>query len=955
MKKFSLLLLALVMALAASARPVSVDEAASVAQSYWTNVLGQKQISCTLVSNTDFSSLYIFSMNNEGFVIVSSDDRCYPILGYSTNNVAQEMGPETRFWLNQYEQEIQAVKAGEVDVEADLAVHNQSQWQNILQNTWSAPKSATAVSPLMTTQWNQSPYYNYYCPNGTPVGCLATAVAQVMKYWNHPVRGTGSHSYYSNLYGTLSADFGSTTYDWANMPNALRASSSSAQIQAVATLSYHVGVSMNMDYGPDGSGAYVTGGYNTAEYALPTYFGYKPSLECRYKSYYSETNWVEMLKDEIYAGRPVVYAGYDAGGGHAFVFDGYNASNLFHVNWGWGGYYNGYYAMGALNPGGGGTGTNATNTFNSGNHALFGLEPIPTLRANPSSLMLSADAGSTTFSVVSDGETSAQWQATSSASWLSVTPNHGNGMGSVTTVTATVTANTTGHERMAVVTIIEGDDTARVNVTQLTCSSADMCQLTVRMAGTNDNGWNEASLSIESPSGVTYGTAKLEAGIYAEQSFNVCSDSVIFTWHNGSSDGVCSFSVLNANGAVVLNHDRTETIFNLDQWVVESPCAATTDVEPLTYNINAPTADSLKGVVAGAGQYVMGDTCVLLATAMPGYRFQKWSDGVVLNPRSVLVTNNRNLTAYFTTLGVDTIQYENNQISGTFGQGNDFSYAVKLRQVDLIGHRQLTGVKFYAGGVGTYRIEVYSGGEDAPDSVVYRANRNVTRNTASSWNVFSLYTPVTINHRGSLWVVITAVDCADSISYASYGGNPNGSWYTSDGGNTWSNLVQSDQPVYGTWMVRVAMDYDNAEYTLTAGSNRRSWGTVTGGGIYRYGEIATLEATPAEGCYFQRWTDKATENPHPVVVVSDTVVRAIFAEGEPEGIDNAAAAEFATLVQGRTLTVMGAQGMRLGIYDLMGRQVYAAPAYNQQPIALPFAGVYMVRVEGLAARKIVVY
>lgn len=954
MKKTALLVIALFMTLVVAANPVSKETAERVAANYWTSVLGQKLSHSDLVQVAEFQTLYIVNLSGQGFVIVPADDRCYPVLGYSTSGIAEDMGPETRFWLNQYEQEISAIIAGEVSVDEALAAHNQAIWSDILQTSWSEPKSATSVSPLMTTQWNQSPRYNNYCPSGTPVGCLATAVSQVMKYWNHPIVGTGSHSY-SSRYGTLSADFGSTTYDWVNMPNALRYTSTSAQIHAVATLCYHVAVSMNMDFAPEGSGAYVGSGYNTAEYALPTYFGYKPSVETRYKSYYSEANWVSMLKDEISAGRPVVYAGYDAQGGHAFVFDGYNASNLFHVNWGWGGAYDGYYAMGALNPSGGGTGSNATNTFNSGNHALFGLEPIPTLRANPDYLMMSADAGSVNFNVVSDGQTSAQWHASTNASWLSITPNYGNGMGTTTTVTATATANTTGHERFAVITIVEGTDTARVNVVQLTCGSSDMCQITVQMAGTNDNGWYDASLSIDSPSGVHYGTATLATGVYAEQQFHVCADSVIFTWNNGTSDGSCAFSVRNAEGVVILTHDRNQVVYNQDTWVVENPCGTAGGIEPLAYNINAVTNDSVRGVVDGAGQYVFGQECVLTALAQPGYRFLKWSDNSVANPRTVLVTNNRYLTAQFTSLGVDTLQFDNGSLAGKFGYGDNFSYGIKFRPDDLVGHRELTAIKFFASGTGTYNLQVYVGGEDAPENLVYHANRNVTRNMANDWVVYSFYTPVTIDHSGNMWIVVSTTGCTDSINYANWSGNDNGSWYTADGGQTWSIMGQDGNTAHGTWLLRAAMDYDDNEYILTASSNRRAWGTVTGGGSYRYGQIAVLEATPAEGCYFDRWSDRATENPHAVVVVSDTMIRAIFAEGEPEGINPVDASAYTTLVQGRTLTVIGAQGLSVSIYDLMGRQVFATSSYTQQPISLPHTGVFMVRIQDLEARKIVAY
>lgn len=956
MKKNLSLLVALLMTLAAMARPVSVDEAQRIASSYWQHALHQQVSQISVVQNTDFSTFYIFDFNQgSGFVIVPADNQAYPILGYSTNSTAAEMGPETRFWLNQYEQEISAVMAGEVVVDDELASYIKSQWDMLAGNTWLEPKSATAVNQLMTTTWNQSPYYNMYCPQNTPAGCLAIAVAQVMRYWGHPIVGQGSHSYNCSPYGTLSADFGSTTYDWAHMPNSLRSTSSATQKQAVGTLCYHVGVAMNMSYAPEGSGAYVSGGYNTAETALRGYFGYKSSLNCKYKSGYSEGTWVNLLKDEISEGRPVIYAGYDAGGGHAFVFDGYNTSNLFHVNWGWGGYYDGYYAMGALNPGGGGTGSNATNTFNSGNHALFGVEPIPTLRANPTNLILSADAESTTFNVISDGQSSALWQATSSASWLTVTPTSGAGMGTTTTITASATANTTGQERHAVVTIVEGTDTARVNISQLACQRADMCGVTIKMASSSESGWCDATMTVSSPSGAVYGQATLNSGYYDEQVIDVCSaDSVMFTWNSGSSDNACSFSIVNANNVVLVNHLRTDIIHDGDQWVVNNPCAATGELEPLVFSINTNTNDTLKGDVDGGGEFELGENIVLMANAQPGYRFVKWNDNSTVNPRPLVVTATRTLTATFAALGTDTLQFENGLAAGKRGGGNNFWYGVKLEPADLVCHKMVNGVKFYATGTGTYNVKLYQGGESAPDSMVFQTTRNVTGANTDSWITLSFHTGTTIDHSKPLWVVVRCVGGSDSMAYSYYGGNENGSWYSNDDGATWQQLTQLNEPFYATWMVRPAVDYITDLFILSSSANRPTWGSVTGNGRYHYGETAVLVATPADGYYLERWTDRSTENPHPVVVVSDTTIRAVFAELPNEGID-APEAGFSTVVMGRNVTVQGADNKAVCVFDAMGRMVFTTSCYQGQPISLPVTGVYMVRVADLAPRKIVAY
>lgn len=956
MKKTLFLIFVLTMAAFSYARPVHVEEASAVAANYWHSAYQQQARQISLVQ-TEFAGFYVFDINEgAGFVIVTSDDLVYPVLASSNNSTATNMGPETRFWLNQYEQEIAAVVAGSVEVAASDADFIKSEWQLLRSNKWSAPKNVTTVAQMLTTTWNQMPYYNDFCPSGTPVGCTATATAQVMKYWNHPVQGTGSHSYYTYSYGTQSADFGATTYEWDLMPNAVTASTPADQRSAVALLSYHVGVAVEMSYGPDGSGAQVLSGYGaSSEDALKTYFGYKTSIHGEYRSSYSDAAWVQLLKDDLDAGRPIVYAGYDASAGHAFVFDGYNASSMFHVNWGWGGAYDGYYAMNALNPGGGGTGSNTTNSFNQWNQALLGIEPIASLRSNPASMIISADAESNTIQITSAGLVSSSWHASTDVSWLSVTPTTGSGSGSITNVSIISSANNTNLVRRGQVSVVQGTDTILIQVVQLACGSQDMCQLSMRMAGTNDNAWYGAYLTVESTDGVDYGVAKPRAGVYAEKDYAVCSDSLVLTWHSGTNDASCAFSLVNGNGQVLLNHTRQDVIHDGDQWVIANPCASNTGISPMLFAITADANDSLKGEVLGAGDYELGATCLLMAQARPGYRFSKWSDGQSINPRTLTVTNNRTLNATFVALGTDTLQFDNGSQSGSIGGGNDFHWAVRLDPATLVRHHTLTGVKFYAGGTGTYYVKVYTGNESAPDSLLANMHRNVNSREKNAWTVFNFSTPVVIEHGKSMWIELSTLGCNDPVAYANWCGNDEASWFSEDGGNTWQQLTRLDQPVYGTWPIRAAVDYDDAQYTLTASSSRPAWGSVSGGGLYYYGQQATLTATPAEGCYFQRWTDRSTENPHTVVVVSDTTIRAVFAQGEPESISDVDGSRYGVYAQGRALMVQGAEGMPVSIFDIKGRQVYTSSCYNQYSVILPAAGVYMVRVNNSPAVKVVVY
>jgi hypothetical protein len=326
---------------------------------------------------------YVFNVTNgDGYVIVSADDNTTPILGYSDevdfnpNNIPIN----AQKWLESYKNEIRYIIQNNISSTNDLI----KDWEQLVSGkvTNNSLGKKRAVSPLIQTKWDQSPYYNALCPydnsanERTVSGCVATAMAQVMKFWNYPATGTGSHSYNHSKYGTLSANFGSTTYNWSSMPNQVTSSNS-----AVATLMYHCGVSVDMNYdiaSNGGSGAYViTSGSpitHCSEYAFKNYFGYKSSLQGIKRSSYTQTQWILLLKTELDAGRPILHDGFGSGGGHAFVCDGYDNNNFFHFNWGWGGQEDGYFNVNALNPGSLGTG-GGTGGFNSGQEVIIGIEP----------------------------------------------------------------------------------------------------------------------------------------------------------------------------------------------------------------------------------------------------------------------------------------------------------------------------------------------------------------------------------------------------------------------------------------------------------------------------------------------------------------------------------------------------------------------------------------------------
>jgi len=334
-------------------------------------------------SNTTF--FYVFNVATNGFVIVAGDDTVTPILGYSTegnfdsNNIPQNVAK----WLEGYKNEIRSIVEQNIQPSTDI----NENWKRLRNgdkiNTTSQYKSnATSkimlgVGPLIQTNWNQSPYYNALCPidvqanQQTVTGCVATAMAQIMKYWNYPITGTGFHSYKHSKYGTLSANYGNTTYQWSSMPNKVTGTNN-----AVATLMYHCGVSVDMNYGivyPDGKGGSGAAGASMVQPALVNYFGYQNS-NIALRSNYTESQWINLLKSELDAGRPMYYEGAGNGSGHAFVCDGYDAINYFHFNWGWNGNSDGNYIISALNPIDLGTGA-GNGQYNSNQKIVKGIQP----------------------------------------------------------------------------------------------------------------------------------------------------------------------------------------------------------------------------------------------------------------------------------------------------------------------------------------------------------------------------------------------------------------------------------------------------------------------------------------------------------------------------------------------------------------------------------------------------
>ena len=242
---------------------------------------------------------YIFNVGeNNGFVIVAGDDASLPILGYSitghydSNNLPINLLK----WMDGYKDQLQYIKDNKLSATSEVI----SEWKTFM-NSKSKGSRVASVGPLIQTTWNQSPYYNKFCPydnaGQSVTGCVATAMAQIMKYWNYPAKGQGFGSYKvdGGIGGNVQIE--GTTYNWGNMPTSLGTSSTTIQDNAVATLMYHCGASVNMNYSSDGSGSSAITG--DVANSLKTNFSYSNTAQYVVRSDYTFSDWLDILFDEL--------------------------------------------------------------------------------------------------------------------------------------------------------------------------------------------------------------------------------------------------------------------------------------------------------------------------------------------------------------------------------------------------------------------------------------------------------------------------------------------------------------------------------------------------------------------------------------------------------------------------------------------------------------------------------
>ncbi len=413
MKKFTLFITILVLAaMQAWGESVDATTARSMAQDFLSDMSvfspqtipnsggGPLQLIHAEVSDVGVAqnAYYIFG-SASGYVIVAGDDRAQHILGYGNGSFNMNKIPcALQFMLDSYKEQIDYLLE-----HPGLEVETMS--------LRSASTGETSVAPLLTAKWNQGVPFNNLCPRYDDMscytGCACTSLSQVMYYWKHPSGISYTlPGYLSNTLGIDVSELPPTAFDWDNMIDSYNGSYTEAQANAVAKLMRYVGQAEYMDYGPNGSGAY-TSSVATAAWNLGYSKNSQHVMKTNYWSnrpLYSDEEWAEMILTELYAGRPIVYMAQaeDGSGGHGFNLDGYDAlTQMYHLNWGWGGYYDGYFALNAFS-----LSEDGSYAFTRQQSMIIGLEPEepePELTVTPSSLDFSVALGETvtkTFTVI---------------------------------------------------------------------------------------------------------------------------------------------------------------------------------------------------------------------------------------------------------------------------------------------------------------------------------------------------------------------------------------------------------------------------------------------------------------------------------------------------------------------------------------------------------------------------
>ncbi|QKX05805.1 T9SS type A sorting domain-containing protein [Aquimarina sp. TRL1] len=360
---------------------------------------------------------YIITYTNGGFIIISADDTAKPILGYSNQSILDISveNPAITQWLDNYKKYVYQ----SIEYSKTSKSNNKDKGWELLKNPVSRRKTNEVLPFMDDILYSQGAGWNKQCPEDGEgrdghalVGCVATAMAQVIRYWEFPKTGRGSETYNHSKYGAISANFGATTYNWQHM-------SKSRPDQENAKLLFHCGVAVNMNYGAKSSGAYT----HDVPGALKTYFKYDTAARLVNKYNYSQQAWSDLMKKELEERRPVLYSGRSTltkPAGHLFVLDGYQITeqgDYFHINWGWGGRTNGYFYLNKLIT------HNGDHNWVKSNAAIINLKPAnipPVITSSPSTILKTTEIYQYPIQTFDENDDAVSIAITEGPSWLQI-------------------------------------------------------------------------------------------------------------------------------------------------------------------------------------------------------------------------------------------------------------------------------------------------------------------------------------------------------------------------------------------------------------------------------------------------------------------------------------------------------------------------------------------------------
>ena len=690
-KAFSILFLLFVTIFAQSA-PVSIEKAHRVASKFLSantrsNIPSNADVAYTYTATDGTACIYVFN-TDKGFVVVSADDRAYPILGYSEEGQfdIDQIPDGLNFQLLSFVEQIEwAIQ------EDHLTDDVTAQWQQVeIDGNLLAQRSGKEVTSLLKDTWNQNCYYNDLCPTDDQgpcghvyVGCTSLAMGQIMRFWEYPVHGQGTVSYTPSGYPHQSVNLSNATYDYDNMPDALSGGSPEIQRTAVATLLWHIGVAMHASYGPNGT----SGIPENVPNIMTTNFLYANDLYGQWKD--DNESWIVQCKASLDHGYPIHYSGWNPeGGGHSFVCDGYNDNNQFHFNWGWSGSGNGYFAIGALNPSG--------HQYNSGNYAVFNIHPIDpsvnfniSVSANPSNGGTVSGGGShylgqtcTVQATANPGFSFVNW--TENGTQVSTNANY--------SFTVNADRNLVAHFQALPTYTISTSSSPTEGGTTLgngTYYQGQSCTVhATPNSGYNFVNWTENGTQVSTNVSFTFyvtSNRNLVAN-FSQSSYTVTTSSSPATggtttgggnFNYGQSCTVTAtanpgftFANWTANGTEV----STETSYTFN---VAGNTNLVAHFEAETFEVIVD-CDTEMGTVSGGGNFTYGQTCGVSAQANEHFVFDNWTENgtVVATDRfySFDVTANRYLTANFSPILYEINASTNPENSGTISGTGNYSF-----------------------------------------------------------------------------------------------------------------------------------------------------------------------------------------------------------------------------------------------------------------------------------------